>query len=165
MDKAIDIAKSVEQSLRQSREVLSNGALNKVTVSKQGRPDVNNRSNNNNYKCIRCHGQHAPSACRFIDELCRYCAVKGHIEKACLKKKKEADSQDTEKKDAEKKDSWKKKPRKKVQAMHGESRDQPDGWLHSQARAGQNAYTTRCLASTTARSMRCKVCDARKVLR
>ncbi|XP_028164039.1 uncharacterized protein K02A2.6-like [Ostrinia furnacalis] len=37
--------------------------------------------------CYRCGDRHA-GTCRFINAICRYCKKKGHIEKACISKKK-----------------------------------------------------------------------------
>lgn len=40
--------------------------------------------------CFRCDSpDHDPGTCRFISTVCRYCSKKGHIEKACLSKKRE----------------------------------------------------------------------------
>ncbi|KRZ10956.1 Uncharacterized protein T11_18511 [Trichinella zimbabwensis] len=36
--------------------------------------------------CYRCKGNHHPSKCKFINELCRFCKKVGHIERVCLTK-------------------------------------------------------------------------------
>ncbi|XP_037529456.1 uncharacterized protein K02A2.6-like [Rhipicephalus sanguineus] len=40
--------------------------------------------------CWRCDAQHSPDTCKFQTASCDYCKKRGHIEKACLKKRKEA---------------------------------------------------------------------------
>ncbi|XP_049267771.1 uncharacterized protein LOC125756851 [Rhipicephalus sanguineus] len=40
--------------------------------------------------CWRCDAQHSPDTCKFQTASCNYCKKRGHIEKACLKKRKEA---------------------------------------------------------------------------
>jgi hypothetical protein len=39
--------------------------------------------------CWRCGGSHSVSQCRHTNSVCNYCTKTGHIEKACIKKKKD----------------------------------------------------------------------------
>lgn len=40
--------------------------------------------------CFRCGGSHAPQQCRFKDVSCRFCKLKGHLERVCKKKANES---------------------------------------------------------------------------
>ncbi|XP_037518323.1 uncharacterized protein LOC119395102 [Rhipicephalus sanguineus] len=40
--------------------------------------------------CLPCDAQHSPDTCKFQTASCNYCEKRGHIEEACLKKRKEA---------------------------------------------------------------------------
>ena len=39
--------------------------------------------------CYRCEGNHNSQQCKFINEQCKYCKKRGHIERACRTKKRE----------------------------------------------------------------------------
>ena len=39
--------------------------------------------------CFRCNGDHKANNCEHINAICRYCQIKGHIESACLKKRRD----------------------------------------------------------------------------
>ena len=38
-------------------------------------------------RCYRCDGQHDPQTCRFLNEQCNFCKKRGHVERACMSKK------------------------------------------------------------------------------
>lgn len=68
-------APSSSQSVHRMK---SKGKSSKVT--QQQKPSVR--------KCFRCEGSHSPDECYHKTAECRYCHFVGHIERACLKKKK-----------------------------------------------------------------------------
>lgn len=82
---ALDIAVRAESASKQQQSIKNKEDLqvNKTTdacnksASYKGRP------------CYRCTGQHDPQACRFKTTECHYCKKEGHIEKACIAKKKQ----------------------------------------------------------------------------
>jgi hypothetical protein len=39
--------------------------------------------------CFRCEGDHKPDKCKHINAVCQFCSIQGHIEKACLRKRRE----------------------------------------------------------------------------
>lgn len=45
-----------------------------------------------NRKCFRCDRAHHPNTCRFQTATCRYCSKVGHIERACITKKRNRSS-------------------------------------------------------------------------
>ena len=57
---------------------------------KHKRPQQHQRYSHpsSNKRCFRCDGTHTADKCRFINAICRFCNIKGHIESACRKKKK-----------------------------------------------------------------------------
>ncbi|KAM7302728.1 uncharacterized protein ISCGN_018236 [Ixodes scapularis] len=85
---ASDIAVRAESASKQQKEIKSKvepqvnktEKKNKDSSTQQGR------------RCYRCTGQHDPQECRFKNTDCRYCNKRGHIEKACIAKKKQQGS-------------------------------------------------------------------------
>ena len=119
-DKAVDIARSVEVSQRQSREVQPNNG-NNVNRLGDSRNEGRQRSNQNQaqqkteVKCERCNGTtHESEKCRYKDLACDYCSFKGHIERACRKKVRDEEYQ--------RKQSSKSKPKKVGQHEAGAAR-------------------------------------------
>uniref|UniRef100_A0A1Y1NHT7 RNA-directed DNA polymerase n=1 Tax=Photinus pyralis TaxID=7054 RepID=A0A1Y1NHT7_PHOPY len=52
-----------------------------------GTNNLHRRQNQSNYKpCFRCGSQHNPFNCRFMNETCRFCKKRGHIERVCMQK-------------------------------------------------------------------------------
>uniref|UniRef100_A0A914QZF6 Peptidase A2 domain-containing protein n=1 Tax=Panagrolaimus davidi TaxID=227884 RepID=A0A914QZF6_9BILA len=50
--------------------------------------DSNASSSSKRGACFSCGGSHERQTCKFKDAICRFCNKKGHIEKACISKKK-----------------------------------------------------------------------------
>ncbi|XP_026289201.1 uncharacterized protein LOC113214137 [Frankliniella occidentalis] len=88
-EEAFQIAKSVEMSQQNAAKTENGHGLHKVAYSKNYEKNNNSEKNNKKSKCWRCgRGNHKPNECHFIKTVCRFCNVEGHIEKACITKKK-----------------------------------------------------------------------------
>ena len=96
--KAIQIALETEEATKVAKETVY-GATPKVhkakaqhsyksaaTTNKSSYKEKSSRKDN----CYRCDAPgHTPDKCRFSSAVCKFCQKTGHIEKACLKKKKQ----------------------------------------------------------------------------
>lgn len=105
--KAIEIAQETEDAAKVAKETVygSKAASSTTTVYKIDRNVKENKgSQHSTFKCIRC-GQpgHKPSECKYKSTKCHYCEKIGHLEKACLKKKKESEDLKNSKKSKTKK--------------------------------------------------------------
>lgn len=64
--------------------------------SNLNRKSIKNRQLKNEKKpCYRCDGQHSPDSCRYKESQCTFCSKKGHIEQACMQKKRQNKFQQT----------------------------------------------------------------------
>ena len=50
-------------------------------------PEVHRLPAHTGGRFYRCDGQHDPQTCRFLNEQCNFCKKRGHIERACMSKK------------------------------------------------------------------------------
>ena len=97
--RAIDIAAETEEATKVAKETLAcestsvfqtkQGPHKKATKSFKPKPMQQRQPtpHQNRQKCYRCDGSHDAGKCRFANATCRHCNIKGHIEKACRKKK------------------------------------------------------------------------------
>ncbi|KAE8740763.1 hypothetical protein FOCC_FOCC013708 [Frankliniella occidentalis] len=89
-EEAYQIAKDVEVSQMNAVKT-ENGhghSVNKVSYSSKA-PEKQTNNQQQKTKCWRCdRTNHKPNECRFINTVCRFCKTEGHIEKACISKKK-----------------------------------------------------------------------------
>lgn len=91
-DEAFQIAKSVEMSNKHAADAgnisLGLGAFHQKSYGKKKCSRCEGERHNAN--CWRCEGiGHKPDECHFAKTRCRFCNFEGHIEKACIKKKKQ----------------------------------------------------------------------------
>ncbi|XP_062574192.1 uncharacterized protein K02A2.6-like [Saccostrea cucullata] len=108
LDSAVKIAHAMETAGRDAtelREQRNTGTVHKVNLN--GRPSQKSKSRFStkpqaqkmmpapaqraHKDCWRCGGEHSIMNCKHINSICRYCSKKGHIERACLKKKKDTE--------------------------------------------------------------------------
>ncbi|XP_062615419.1 uncharacterized protein LOC134277149 [Saccostrea cucullata] len=107
LDTAVKIAHAMETAGRDAtelREQRNTGTVHKVNLN--GRPSQKSKSRfsakpqsqkmpapaqRTHKDCWRCGGEHSVMNCKHINSICRYCSKKVHIERACLKKKKDAE--------------------------------------------------------------------------
>lgn len=100
--RAIEVANETEEAAKVAKETVygtkTTGSVSKIqrdlprqnsyskgTSRKSGRL---NKQPRKSQTCRRCDGSHASNDCRFKDSTCHYCGIKGHIQTACLRKKK-----------------------------------------------------------------------------
>ena len=102
--KAVQIASETEDAAKVAKETMYNSKPNAfvpTNVVKRNKfnfaatPHASQRPNRDEHKstntsCIRCGKLgHTGKDCRFKESVCHYCNKKGHLEAACLKKKKD----------------------------------------------------------------------------
>jgi len=102
--RAIEIAAEIEEASKAAKETSGNAdevfKLAKFKSKTQHQPSTSthqkqqtSRDNTSRAKgqlCSRCDGKHSASECRFANVICHFCNIKGHIEKACRKKRRQA---------------------------------------------------------------------------
>ena len=92
LKKAIDVARAMETATKDAAELQSStSSVNKVFKSKkQGRVSVTSKPKASTpSNCIHCgRNNHESAKCRLKDAICHFCKNKGHIQKICLKAKK-----------------------------------------------------------------------------
>jgi len=108
--KAIQIANEIEKATKVAKETVKSNAddsyaVNKTQMTRKpfGRTVYNKtvksdvKANNNSAKlCGRCgKAGHTGPKCKFKTYVCNYCKKVGHIERACLKKRKDRESVQT----------------------------------------------------------------------
>lgn len=69
-------------------ELASVHAINKAHKKKKDTYSKSQMHDKSEKPCFRCNGSHSAHRCRFKEATCNYCEKKGHIERACLSKKK-----------------------------------------------------------------------------
>jgi hypothetical protein len=99
--RAIEIAIETEDAAKVAKDTVHGSKpkpVNKVDHLNKAKPRGNansgNRSTHPKFSgaCYRCgRPDHKPSDCRFKDSDCSFCGIKGHLEKACRKKKASSD--------------------------------------------------------------------------
>ena len=82
LEKALDIALSLESTISQTA-VIQSGYMNNKSETQ-----ILKVSDKKVKKCYQCDGNHAAKSCPFIDKECFYCYNKGHTSKVCRKKAK-----------------------------------------------------------------------------
>ena len=100
--KAIQIAQETEDAAKVAKETVYGPAKEPVlkvkenqNSKKHAKPRQYNkaRKDSKEMSCYRCNnGNHKPDECRFKDAECNFCHKKGHIEPACILKKKKKSS-------------------------------------------------------------------------
>lgn len=89
LEKAIETARSIEMSQRQSHEVQQNGAVHRVAVTPSDSQPSKRVDVSGDPKCPRCSGSHDADKCRHKKTVCNYCSIVGHLERACRRKAKD----------------------------------------------------------------------------
>ena len=82
LEKALDIALSLESAISQTA-VIQSGYMNNKSETQ-----ILKVSDKEVKKCYQCDGNHAAKSCPFIDKECFYCYNKGHTSKVCRKRAK-----------------------------------------------------------------------------
>ena len=92
--KAIQIALETEEATKVAKETVY-GATPKVHKVKNRQnykqsAAANKDKSKEDNSCYRCNAPgHTPDKCKFLSAICNFCKKTGHIEKACLKKKRQ----------------------------------------------------------------------------
>ena len=88
-DRAVEIATGFEQAHSETEKLnASEGVCAMKSSHRSLKPK--DRYTGSRPKCRRCDGSnHDSSSCRYINTRCNFCSLTGHIERACLKKKKQ----------------------------------------------------------------------------
>nr|XP_037270375.1 uncharacterized protein K02A2.6-like [Rhipicephalus microplus] len=74
---------------RSSNKALKDdGAMSSAEVHKTSQSKKETKHSAQQRRCYRCDGWHETDTCKFKTAQCRFCAKKGHIENACISKKK-----------------------------------------------------------------------------
>ncbi|XP_037518126.1 uncharacterized protein K02A2.6-like [Rhipicephalus sanguineus] len=84
--RALDLALSSESASKQQRGL--KGATSSVEVHKTSQSKKESKYSAQQRRCYRCDGWHEADTCKFRTAQCRFCSKKGHIENACISKKK-----------------------------------------------------------------------------
>ncbi|XP_056009319.1 uncharacterized protein K02A2.6-like [Ostrea edulis] len=69
----------------QKKHISPTSGINKLSTYKDKKKGHQNKSTAAQ-QCYRSNGSHASDACRFIQETCRQCGKRGHIQRACRSK-------------------------------------------------------------------------------
>ncbi|XP_037518397.1 uncharacterized protein LOC119395190 [Rhipicephalus sanguineus] len=84
--RALDLALSSESASKQQRGL--KGATSSGEVHKTSQSKKESKHSAQQRRCYRCDGWHEADTCKFRTAQCRFCSKKGHIENACISKKK-----------------------------------------------------------------------------
>lgn len=101
-EQTLKVAQADELAEKESKMLHSNAAsidpspqdepVHAVFHSKNKSQPAPTTSNASGKKCFRCEStQHLANKCNFANSTCHYCLKKGHISKACFKKKKDSE--------------------------------------------------------------------------
>lgn len=86
--KAYDLAVRAESAAQQQQKLKSDHSeVNKATTSARLRSSHKTQVGQGQ-RCWRCDKAHSPNSCKFATATCHYCRKRGHIEKACISKRK-----------------------------------------------------------------------------
>ncbi len=112
-NRAIEIAAEVEEAAKVAKETLGTAHTEVFKLGQKPKKPARNykpkpaaasnprprhdqvrlpqkrNTHSTNRECYRCNGAHDKDACRFKDAVCDFCGIKGHIQKACRKKKRQ----------------------------------------------------------------------------
>lgn len=92
--KAFDLALRAENAIEDQKRVKTEfkefheSCISTCKIDNQGHSSAS--AQKKKQRCWRCNALHNPDTCKFQTVSCNYCKKRGHIEKACLKKRKEA---------------------------------------------------------------------------
>ncbi|XP_037505702.1 uncharacterized protein LOC119382034 [Rhipicephalus sanguineus] len=84
--RALDLALSSESASKQQRGL--KGATSSAEAHKTSQSKKERKHSAQQRRCYRCDGWHEADTCKFRTAQCRFCSKKGHIENACISKKK-----------------------------------------------------------------------------
>ncbi|XP_037528475.1 uncharacterized protein LOC119405707 [Rhipicephalus sanguineus] len=84
--RALDLALSSESASKQQRGL--KGATSSAEVHKTSQSKKESKHSAQQRRCYRCDGWHEADTCKFRIAQCRFCSKKGHIENACISRKK-----------------------------------------------------------------------------
>jgi hypothetical protein len=71
----------------QAKHLSPPSSVNKLSTSyPKGKKKGQQKQSTAAQQCYRCNGNHASNVCRFIEETCRQCGKKGHMQRACRSK-------------------------------------------------------------------------------
>ncbi|KAK8761269.1 hypothetical protein V5799_027469 [Amblyomma americanum] len=87
-NKAYDIAVRADSAGHQQREMRRNTEPVHQTSNQVRKTSVVTKSVKKAQRCWRCDDQHIPQECRFQSATCNFCHKRGHIERACINKRK-----------------------------------------------------------------------------
>ncbi|KAK8788324.1 hypothetical protein V5799_021900, partial [Amblyomma americanum] len=87
-NKAYDITVRAESAGHQQREIRRNTEPVHQTSNQAHKTSVAAKLVKKAQRCWRCDDQHNPQECRFQSAPCNFCHKRGHIERACIKKRK-----------------------------------------------------------------------------
>lgn len=86
VNKALEIAQSMEMADQKSKELHSLSSLNEHVDRVYTKPDSSQHKMSPPGPCPRCgKASHWSRDCRYKDAVCHYCKAKGHIQPACRK--------------------------------------------------------------------------------
>ncbi|XP_049268928.1 uncharacterized protein K02A2.6-like [Rhipicephalus sanguineus] len=84
--RALDLALSSESASKPQRGL--KGATSSAEVHKTLQSKKESKHSAQQRRCYRCDGWHEADTCKFRTAQCRFCSKKGHIENACISRKK-----------------------------------------------------------------------------
>ncbi|KAK8781111.1 hypothetical protein V5799_017548 [Amblyomma americanum] len=84
--RALDLALSSESASRQQRGL--KGVTSSAEVHKTSQLKKDFKHSSQQRRCYRCDGWHEADTCKFRTAQCRFCSKKGHIENACIARRK-----------------------------------------------------------------------------
>lgn len=87
--KAYDIAQRAESAGHQQRDIRRNVEPVHHTSQQSGHSTSKAKSSRKTQRCWRCDDMHDPQVCRYKTATCNFCQKLGHIERACISKRKQ----------------------------------------------------------------------------
>ncbi|XP_018574450.1 uncharacterized protein LOC108913383 [Anoplophora glabripennis] len=119
----LTFSKAEELALAHETAMQSVSALRETTVlaTHSVNKFQNKQFKQNGKTCFRGENMHAPEDCRFKDAVCNFCKKKGHIERACLSKKRGIRKEQIQKKQTANQKAISAEEEKQVQMVEAES--------------------------------------------